>query len=766
MITRACEDIIESWSTLNPHLSDHSAIHSKLSLARARPPKVKKQYRKIRGVDPIEFRNDVMASTLFSSPACNVNDLCDQYDSELSKVVDVHAPLKTRLVTSRPSAPWYSEEIAAEKRKRRKLERRWRKSGTEADKLQYSDQCSRVRKLLKSSKMSYYASLINENKSDSKVLFNTIDRMLHRTPQNHYPSCGSPKELCDKFADFFCDKIVTIRNQLDTLSTTDAPAFPLIDDAIITCELSEFSPTSEDELSGLAKKIAAKSCSLDPVPASLLRYCIDDILPIIKSVVNLSFNSASMPISMKNAVLSPLLKKPSLDFEIFSNFRPVSNLKFLSKVIEKVAAMRLTNYLCDNDLNESLQSAYKKHHSCETALLRVQNDILKSIDDKQCVVLLLLDLSAAFDTVDHKILLHTLRSRFGIKGKALSWLQSYLTDRSQSVQIDGFTSSVRPLRFGVPQGSVLGPLLYLLYTAPLGDLIRWHDMDFHLYADDTQLYTTFSCDDKDDLTTTISQIESCLVDITNWMTTNKLKLNTDKTELLILYSRFRLPPRLPSIKIGTDIIKPTNKARNIGVIFDNTVTMSFHINNIVKVAFYHLRNIAKIRKYINVTTAEVLVHAFINSKLDFCNSLLHGLPKYEINKLQSVQNAAARVIACLSKFDHISDTLKELHWLPVEQRIIFKINLICFKILNNLAPDYLVDLIHVYEPARYLRSSSDKWRLKIKPYNLKTYGFRAFSVIAPILWNDLPVDIRSIDDVNKFKSKLKTFLFKRVYELS
>ena len=313
----------------------------------------------------------------------------------------MHAPLKTRFVTSRPSATWYSEEIAAEKRKRRKLERRWRKSGTEADKLQYADQCSRVRKLLKSSKMSYYASLINENKSDSKVLFNTIDRMLHHTPQNHFPSCGSPKELCDKFADFFCDKIVTIRHQLDTLSITDALAFPLIDDAIITCELSEFSPTSEDELSGLVKKIAAKSCSLDPVPASLLRYCINDLLPIIKSVVNLSFNSALMPNSMKNAVLSPLLKKPSLDFEIFSNFRPVSNLKFLSKVIEKVAAMRLTNYLCDNDLNENLQSAYKKHHSCETALLRVQNDILKSIDNKQCVVLLLLDLSAAFDTVDH-----------------------------------------------------------------------------------------------------------------------------------------------------------------------------------------------------------------------------------------------------------------------------------------------------------------------------------------------------------------------------
>ena len=127
--------------------------------------------------------------------------------------------------------------------------------------------------------------------------------MLHRKPQNHYPSCGSPKELCDKFADFFCDKIVTIWHELDTVSVTYAPSFPLIDDAMITCELSEFSPTSDDELSGLMKKIAAKSCSLDPVPASLLRYCIDDLLPIIKRVVNLSFNSASVPRRMQCCLL-------------------------------------------------------------------------------------------------------------------------------------------------------------------------------------------------------------------------------------------------------------------------------------------------------------------------------------------------------------------------------------------------------------------------------------------------------------------------------
>ena len=166
-------------------------------------------------------------------------------------------------------------------------------------------------------------------------------------------------------------------------------------------------------------KIAAKSCSLDPVPASLLPYCINDLVPIIKIAVNLSFASASMPSSLKKAVLSPLLKKPSLDFEIFSNFRPVSNLKFLSGVIQKVAAMCLPNYLYDNDLNESLQSAYKEQHSCKTALLQVQNDILKSVDNKQCVILLLLDLSAAFDTADHEILWHRLRSKFGINERRM-----------------------------------------------------------------------------------------------------------------------------------------------------------------------------------------------------------------------------------------------------------------------------------------------------------------------------------------------------------
>ncbi|CAB4024192.1 Hypothetical predicted protein [Paramuricea clavata] len=240
---------------------------------------------------------------------------------------------------------------------------------------------------------------------------------------------------------------------------------------------------------------------------------------------------------MKQALLSPLLKKQTLNFESFSNFRPISNLKFLSKVIEKVAASRLWDHLCTNDLNEIFQSAYKKYHSCETALVRVQNDILKAIDNNKCVILLLLYLSAAFDTVDHDILLNRLQSNFGIKGKAQAWFRSYLTDRTHFVKIDGSSSSVHPVSYGVPQGSVLGPLLYLLYTSPLGDLMRKHDISFHLYADDNQIYTTFGFNNDVELSLTTCRVERCLADITNWMSANKLKLNTGKTELLVLHSK-------------------------------------------------------------------------------------------------------------------------------------------------------------------------------------------------------------------------------------
>ena len=207
-------------------------------------------------------------------------------------------------------------------------------------------------------------------------------------------------------------------------------------------------------------------------------------------------------------------------------------------------ASRLNEHVNEHNLSEVFQSSYKKGHSTESALFRVHNDILRAIDNGGCEILLLLDLSAAFDTVDHAILLSRLRDRFGVSGTALAWFQSYLSDRSQFVSIDGKRSSRRGLSCGVPQGSVLGPLLYLSYTSSLGDICRKHGLSFHLYADDTQIYIIFKPLVNGSLEYSKNLIQECTRNMSIWMKNNKLKLNGDKTDLLVLTARHRPQPQL------------------------------------------------------------------------------------------------------------------------------------------------------------------------------------------------------------------------------
>lgn len=209
-------------------------------------------------------------------------------------------------------------------------------------------------------------------------------------------------------------------------------------------------------------------------------------------------------------------------------------MPFLAKVLEKIALHRITNHLQNIAAHELFQSAYKANHSTETALMRVQNDILLALDEKQCVVLLLLDLSAAFDTIDHQVLVDTLLHRMRIEGTALDWIRSYLYKRSQQVLIDDVGSEPCELQYGVPQGHVLGPALFCMYMSPLADILRNRNMMFHLYADDSQLYCRF---DPVASQATIESIQSTVAEIKLWMKSHFLKLNEEKTELMLIRSQ-------------------------------------------------------------------------------------------------------------------------------------------------------------------------------------------------------------------------------------
>ena len=255
------------------------------------------------------------------------------------------------------------------------------------------------------------------------------------------------------------------------------------------------------------------------------------------------------------------------------------------------------------------------------------------------MVLVLLDLTATFDTIDHSILLRRLSHRYGVSGTALQWSESYLSDRMQSVVIDGVQSEPSPLTDDVPQGSVLGPLCFTMYTAPLEDLIRSFDgVELMVYADDTQLYMFINPSDK--IAAISTQLEQCVDSVKSWMTADRLKLNGGKTEILPITSKFaRSSSTVDSLMIGSDCVRKVSLARNLGVIFDN------HLSNTCRAANFALCKIGQIRKYLDPATADKLVHVLIISRLDCCNSVLYGLPEHEISKLQQVQNTAARMVA-------------------------------------------------------------------------------------------------------------------------
>ena len=415
-----------------------------------------------------------------------------------------------------------------------------------------------------------------------------------------------------------------------------------------------------------------------------------------------------------------------------------------------------------NNLMDPMQSAYRKGHSTETALLRVHNDIISAVDKGYGVVLVLLDLSAAFDTVDHTILLTFLKEHVGVDGDALKLFESYLTGRTQCVSVEGVLSELSELLYGVPQGSVLGPIEFCIYTIPLGAILRHYKIDYHIYADDTQLYCSFNIKSFNEV---LHLVTNCISDIRSWMIKNKLKINDDKTEVLIISS--------PHAKFSTDIqlsigeaeISPSSSCKSLGVMLDKHMDMEKQIKYVCRSTMYHIRNISAIRQLIPESAAAQLVHSLVTSRLDYCNSLLYGLPGCKTKLLQRIQNIAARVVTltpCTPQH-HITPVLKSLHWLPVKSRITFKILLLTYKCVNDLAPKYLCDLVAPKRCPRPLRCDSLEL-LELPKTRLKTYGDRSFVYGAVFEWNMLPLPLRKSPSVEAFKTNLKTHLFQQCYK--
>ena len=433
----------------------------------------------------------------------------------------------------------------------------------------------------------------------------------------------------------------------------------------------------------------------------------------------------------------------------------------MSKLLERAVADQLMAHLELNNLQVKLQSAYRRAHSTETALLRILNDLLRMLGKGNNAILVLLDLSAAFDTIDHSLLLTRLHAEIGLSENVLQWFNSYLTSRSQKVLVGHCLSANTELLYGVPQGSVLGPLLFSLYTRPLASVIEQFSIGYHFFADDTELYSSLPIE-KEAAMRAIEKMESCCLEVKKWMLINKLKLNDQKTEVLLCgppQRRENVPAK--SLLVGDSRIQFSDVVKTLGVVLDSGLSFSRQISAIVKTCFFHVRSLSKVRHCLTRRAANAMAVALVLSKLDYCNALLHGVNKGQLQRLQVAQNSAARVVSKTKMRDHITPVLRDLHWLPVSERIKHKLLSITYQCIDKSGPEYLSELISEYKPERDLRSSSQKL-LKIpekKDVLTKTYAERAFTFLSPTLWKPVPLSIKQSITKSSFKSRLKTHLF-------
>lgn len=658
----------------------------------------------------------------------DINDKLNFFNGLILQLFDSNIPIKSKVLNKNPT-PWFNDSVRRAIVNRDNAFKNFKKCKDSAMRLHLYDTYKTIRnqttQLVRNAKIRFCSSRLSTNLT-TKQLYNNIRKFGLISNDNFSPNFTS-----DELNSYFITASSSSFNCNFDIQTNNNDGF-------------SFSNVHPNEVLIAITNIKSNAVGIDEIPVKFIKLLLPYILPYITHIFNSILTSSDFPIVWKTAKIIPIHKNSkSHDLK---DFRPISLLSSLSKALESILSKQITNYLNANNFLVDYQSGFRKNHSTESALLHVSDSIRVSTDKKLMTALLLLDFSKAFDTINHNLLLYKLAHNFNFSNSSISLIKSYLSNRQQSVFADNVLSNRLVVKAGVPQGSILGPLLFSLFINDLPSVL--HYCSYHLYADDFQVYLSGN---KLDFNSTIDKLNYDLNEIYKWSLSNGLTLNFSKTQALIINNKSNYP--LSDIKIHNTTVVVTENITNLGVIFDSQLNFRDHINYTTNRIFGILARLWKFSSFTPRSVRKKLIIALCMPLFNYCSVVIGTLDSYCKRKYDIAFNTCLRYIYGLRKYDSISDFRKNILGCDLHNYLKFRTCCFLYKLIDSKTPKYLYNKINF--------GRSTRTRCLIPHTNFTAQLNSSFFIRAIVIWNSLPIRIKWASSFGMFRTHCLLYFCER-----
>lgn len=646
----------------------------------------------------------------------NANNKLNFFQSQIEDLFNNHVPLR-RVQVRNLKCPWFTREVLFAINNRRKQYCKWRRSPTLRNWEAYCLTRNQSTFVTRRAKYNYFASTLNDS-LPSKQLWTNLRKI------------GVGQKVGSD-----CRLDPNILNCSFLTSTENNPQFSLQEELL--CELNyDFEAVNENDVVESVVALKSNATGEDGIPLRFIKMILPHLLRTLTHIINYCLASSTFPDSWKAARIIPVAKKPRPSLP--TDFRPISILPTLSKVFEKILAKQIVGHLNSNSLLSTFQSGFRPQHSCATAMVKILDDIRQQYDQSYLTVLCLLDFSKAFDRVNHSILCKKLRHYFGFSDRAVKLLSSYLSNRSQRVLVGDHFSNVRYLREGVPQGSILGPLLFCIFINDIAHVCN--SVSFHLYADDIQIYLSRPIGLIEDL---FHRVNDDLKGIYRWSVENGLTLNPSKTQAILISKKYYEPEILPPILLSNIQVKFVDKVTSLGFKINSSLSCNDHINYIIGRIYGCLRKLWTCASFIPRDTKLKLMKTMLVPIITYTDVIYCKLDSVSKNKLQVAFNGMIRYVYGLRRYDHVSAYQNSILGCSLTQYLDARNCIFLHKIIYSKSPRYLYEKLQFTQSARI-------FNFIIQPFNY-TNSSSLFFTYAIRLWNSLPEHIKRASGASQFR---------------